>query len=367
MLRPRARTSRELSELAARVNWYLPDSRVPIAVVQRSGIEVAPEHAPWMDPSLVRAPGWLHAVPEGSSHDVIHRIDSRQAARVIRRGRSTVLADPTFYSVADLGWVWLRWHFATMPWQSTAPALERLFALGGAGASSFVLATGPSAQLVDPAAVTADVRITCNSAVRDLDLLRTLRPNVICFGDPAFHYGPSRYAAAFRRDLLRAVDETDAVLVTLDLFAGVLLAHHPELAERLVILQVLKSRPAWTWPSRDRMTVRMTGNILTNAMVPVAFSLSDTIAIAGCDGRSPDESYFWRHNARTQYDDTLMGTVFAAHPAFFRDQHYAVYYEEHCQQLEALLRAGEGAGKEVTGVTPSFIPAMRSRGASAPA
>ncbi len=363
MLRPAVRSSRELSDLAARVNWYLPDACIPVAVERAAGTEIAPENAAWMEPELVHDPNWLDPAPPGRMHDVIHRVRPKEAATVLRRGRASVIAAPNFYYAADLGWMWLRWHFATMPSRSSGVAMERLFSLGGAGTSSFVLATGPSARLVDPSAVNADVRISCNSVVRDLDLLRLLEPNVICFMDPVFHYGPSRYAAAFRRDLLRAVDETDALLVTSELWAGLLLAHHPELADRLVILRMLKGKPAWHWPARDRMTVRMTGNVLTNAMLPIAFALTDRVEIAGCDGRRADERYFWNHNARTQYSDELMISAFDAHPAFFRDRDYADYYEGHCQDLEEFLVAGESAGKRCIGVTPSHIPALRRRGA----
>ena len=289
--------------------------------------------------------------------------DRARLLTVLRQGRASALAAPDLYTVADLGWIWLRWYFASMPsalrrrrWSGSRPRRP--------GASAFVLATGPSARLVDPEAVSADVRITCNSAVRDLDLLRALRPDVICFGDPVFHYGPSRYAAAFRRDLLRAVDETDALLVTPELWAGLLLAHHPELAERLIILRVLKGKPAWHWPTPERMTVRMTNNVLTQPMLPIAFALSDQVEIAGCDGRQPTENYFWRHNARTQYADDLMATAFDAHPAFFRDRDYADYYDEHCQQLEELLAAGEAAGKSAVGRDAELHPGAEPPGSA---
>lgn len=366
MLRPAIRTSSELSDLAARVNWYLPEVRVPVAVQAAPGTEVAPEHAPWMEPDLVREPGWVDLPSSGRTHDVIHRVTPREAVTVLRRGRASSVAARDFYSVADLGWVWLRWHFATMASRSSGAAMARFFSLGGPGASAFVLATGPSAGLIDPDAVSADVRISCNSVVRDLDLLRSFQPNVICFMDPAFHYGPSRYAAAFRRDLLRAVEETDALLVTGELWAGLLLAHHPELVDRLIILRVLKGKPTWHWPTPERMTVRMTGSVLTTAMLPIAFGLADQVEIAGCDGRRPDESYFWQHNKRTQYSDDLMSSAFETHPAFFRDQDYADYYDDHCQQLEELLVAGEGVGKRAIGVTPSYIPALSRRGAPHP-
>ncbi len=365
MLRPAARSSQELSDLAARVNWYLPDVSIPVAIERVASTEIAPEHAGWMEPELVHDPGWLDGPRRGRAHVVIHRVRPQEAATILRRGRSSMLAAPNFFYVADQGWIWLRWHFATMPSCSSDAAMERLFSLGGPGTSAFVLATGPSARHVDPAAVSADVRISCNSVVRDLELLRALRPDVICFMDPVFHYGPSRYSAAFRRDLLRAVQETDALLVTYELWAGLLLAHHPELRDRLIILRMLKHERAWHWPTRERMTVRMTGNVLTNAMLPIAFALTDRVEIAGCDGRVADERYFWHHNARTQYSDEMMTSAFDAHPAFFRDRDYADYYAGHCRELEELLTTGEAAGKRSAGVTPSHIPALRRRGARA--
>ena len=129
---------------------------------------------------------------------------------------------------------------------------------------------------------------------------------------------------------------------------------------------MLKGKPAWHWPTPERMTVRMTNNVLTHMMLPIAFALSDRVEIAGCDGRQPNESYFWRHNTRTQYPDDLMATAFDAHPAFFRDRDYADYYDEHCRELEELLLTGEAAGKFAVGVTPSYIPALSRRGAPAP-
>lgn len=362
MLRPAAGSSTELSDLAARVNWYLPDARIPVVMERSDGIEVRPEHAPWMDPELVHEPAWLDSPPSGPGHVLIHRLNPPTALVVLRRGRSSMIADPQFSTAADLGWFWLRWHFASMPTTSSPEAVERLFSLGGRGTTALVLATGPTARLVAPESVNADVRIVCNSVVRDLALVRSLEPDIICFGDPVFHYGPSRYAAAFRRDLLTAVNETDALIVTFDLWAGVLLAHYPELRNRLVVLSPLKDS-RWHWPSPSIMTVRMTANILTCGMLPLAFALCDHIEIAGCDGRDPGDNYFWRHNTKTQYSDELMTTVFEAHPAFFRDRDYADYYEAHCQHLEQLLVAGEAAGKVAIGVTPSHIPALRRRGA----
>ena len=198
--------------------------------------------------------------------------------------------------------------------------------------------------------------------MRDHDLLQRLRPDVIAFSDRVFHFGPSRYASAFRRDLRHAFEATDALIVTSKLWARPLLANMPELAPRVVAIDH-RHDVGWRWPTEGDVTVRSTGNVLTNLMLPVAFALADRVEVAGCDGRNPDENYFWKHNAKTQYADDLMQAAFEAHPAFFADRDYGDYYDEHMAQLEELLETGERAGKTIVGTTPSHIPALLRRGA----
>lgn len=102
---------------------------------------------------------------------------------------------------------------------------------------------------------------------------------------------------------------------------------------------------------------------MTTLMLPLALMLADDVTVAGADGRNPTESYFWSHSPRLQYSDEMMGTVFAAHPSFFRFIDYRDYYDEFCRSLEELISMGERAGKTVTALTPSWIPAFTKRGA----
>lgn len=361
---PPVKSDEELSDLSARINWYLPDRTVPIFVEGAPGRIVRPDAAPWMDPPLVDDPGWSETQPAGVPEYVFWRLDVRRTVPFLRRARRSVVADPALYFVSDKGYADLRDRYCRIQPPSGTAALDALLARGGPGKSCFVLATGPSAAMVDPATVDADLRITCNSAVADEELMTQLKPDMLVFSDPVFHFGPSRYAAKFREDLYRLVDSTDVLLGATDHWAKILLAHRPDLAERLLILHVDPASP-WRWPTRDDLTVRLTGNVLTVLMLPLAFAVADEVRIAGCDGRKASEKYFWKHNKRTQYDDELMRSAFAAHEAFFRDRDYGQYYEQHCRELEELLATGERGGKRAVGVTPSHIPALRSRGAPA--
>lgn len=358
---PEVRSDEELSALSARVAWYLPDRVLPIFVGRASDFEVEAEAAPYMDRELVRDPGWERHRPRGRPHVVLHSTRPRQIRPYLASSRATI-ADAALSYGSERGFFALGEEYSPVAVPSAEVSVSRLLDCAPGASSAFLLATGPSAGMVDPKAVSADVRITCNSAVRDARLLADLSPDAIAFSDRVFHFGPSRYAGEFRRDLLRAAEKTDALFLTTDLWVWPLLARHPELADRFVVLPAALGGP-WAWPAPGRAAVRSTGNILTILMLPAALALADRVTLAGCDGRKPDEGYFWQHNKQTQYSDELMQTAFAAHPAFFRDVSYDGYYGRHVQELDDLLTAAEAAGKTIDCQTPSHIPALLRRGA----
>jgi hypothetical protein len=364
---PPVRSPEELAALSARVNWYLPAAARGLRVhVSGSRIfrEFAPSHAEHMAPELVMDPGWTHARPHGRRHVVLWRVSPTGVAAYLRSVRSATLVAPDFAYASDEAFFELHRRFCSTTVPDAGASAARLLRKRTSG-RAIVLATGPSARLVDLEALDYEVRITCNSAVRDKELLRKFAPDVIAFSDPVFHFGPSRYAAAFREDLRDALDITDAVLLTSQYFVEPLLAHMPEIEPRLAVLP-FDDEPRWRWPTVEAPGVRVTGNVLTNLMLPAAFALADDVSIAGCDGRSPNENYYWKHNVRTQYNDELMRAAFDAHLGFFQYRSYEDYYDEHCRQLEEFLAVAEKSGKRVSGLTPSHIEALRRRGAPDP-
>jgi hypothetical protein len=317
-----------------------------------------------MEPELVRDPGWITDRPDGRSHLLIHRITPATLAQLAsHRGTGVTVVDKDLYVLTELAYWRVRERFAWPNYPSAETSLRRLHDHAGNAKTSFVLATGPSALGVYLEAIDADVRITCNSAVRDEGRVRAFRPTIIAFTDPVFHFGPSRYAAAFRRDLLRAIEICDPLLLCGSDWVSPLLHMMPELEDRLAVMPFRRGGP-WRWPTKRDPAVRATESVLTNLMLPVALMLTDHVSVAGVDGRQPAETYFWTHGL--QYSDELMATVFDAHPAFFRDRDYEAHYEQYCQEIEDFIVVAERAGKVVTGAAPSWIPAFRKRGAAEP-
>lgn len=360
---PAVRDVKEFSDLSTRVNCYLGGIDLPL-YLPGPRFDLDPTSVPYMEPELVRDPGWVAERPGGAPYVLIHRVTPASVMRFLSPhsiGASVV--DKDLYLHSELEYWRARERLAWPNFPSADVSLQRLRDHAPGAKSAFVLATGPSALTVDLEAVSADVRITCNSAVRDVERLRAFRPTIIAFTDPVFHFGPCRYAAAFRRDLLRAIEITDPLLLCGSAWVSPLLNLMPELEDRLAVIP-FRAGGRWRWPTKRDPTVRTTGSVLTNLMLPVAFMLADQVSVAGVDGRQPTENYFWKHGL--QYSDELMATVFEAHPAFFRDRDYEDHYENYCAEIEEFLQTAERAGKTVEGAAASWIPAFRKRGAAEP-
>jgi hypothetical protein len=359
--RPPVRDAHEAADLSGRVGWYLPARTrlLPVYCEGASGREIDPSRADYLEPGPAEAQEWAERRPAGDPRLIFHRLTAKSSVQYLRNIRRSTLADPTFAPASDESYFELA-RVYSRPGREALLSVDDLLGRAQPSGSVLVLGTGPSASEVDDDALAADVRITCNSAVRDRELLQRLRPTLIAFSDPVFHYGPSRYAAQFRRDLRRAVEETDATFVTSQLFVDVLLSQMPEIASRLLVLPLVVRGP-WRWPTADDPSVRLTGNVLTNLMLPCAFALGTHISIAGCDGRASSERYFWKHNPKIQYGEGLMQSVVEAHPAFFRYRVYADYYAGHCKELESFCALAEGRGRTIRSVTHSFIPALVTR------
>lgn len=355
--------AQEFSDLSTRVSCYLGDIGLPL-YLPGPRFELDPSSVPYMEPELVRDPGWVSERPHGIPYLLVHRVTPASLAHLAtHRGAGATVVDKDVYFLTEMAYWSVRKRLAWPNYPSAEISLQRLRDRAGGAQSSFVLATGPSALTVDLESVDADVRITCNSAVRDTERLRAFRPTIIAFTDPVFHFGPCRYAAAFRRDLLRAVELCDPLLLCGSDWVSPLLNLLPELEDRLAVVPFRRGG-RWRWPTKHDPTVRSTSSVLTNLMLPVALMLTDHVSVAGVDGRQPTENYFWKHGL--QYSDDLMATVFDAHPAFFRDRDYEDHYEQYCQEIEDFLQIAERAGKVVEAAAPSWIPAFRRRGAPMP-
>ena len=200
------------------------------------------------------------------------------------------------------------------------------------------------------------LKIICNSIVKNNEFIDYIGGvDLITFGDPVFHFGPSSYAKNFREDVIKLVKKSEAYIIIPEVNVPLMLHHYPELYDKLI---GLGGGEKFNFPNTDNFYIKNTANILTLMMIPLASTIADTIFIMGADGRKEDEKYFWKHSKSAQYNGN-MEDAFKAHPSFFRDRDYKDYYQEHCQILNNLISYGESLGKVYVSMTKSYIPVLK--------
>lgn len=244
--------------------------------------------------------------------------------------------------------------------QSQQRFADRSRSWQGAFEQATVLATGPSFDHYEQLDTGRDFVVTCNSAVINREMMDKLQPQAVVFADPIFHFGPSLYAGEFRRELKEAAARNDFTIFIPEIYAFLYLASLPELAERTVFVPISTERSQFNLDLCREWETRVTKNILTFLMFPLAATFARTIRILGCDGRALSENqYFWGHSKSAQLNDR-MTNIQKVHPGFFAID-YNDYYLDHCRSLEQLLSQAEAAGRRVHSVAPSKIPALATR------
>lgn len=229
---------------------------------------------------------------------------------------------------------------------------------------SQLFATGPSLSHLDLNAVAEpnSLRIVCNSIVSNDAVMSLLRPDLVTFGDPAFHFGSSEYSQQFRRDLRRQMRSNPELraLFPLEFSANVydLVVEFPSRAIPVPI--------AWPWyRSVDRLAATgeglRTGNIMTSLMLPASYLVDGEVQLFGFDGRKPSDKEFWQHSARAQYSEAVYSSVRSRHPAFFLEAGFESYYDKHCSIVQQMVTSLEQHGRDVLCRTPSAIPALEDR------
>jgi glycosyltransferase involved in cell wall biosynthesis len=232
--------------------------------------------------------------------------------------------------------------------------------LGGRD-NAYLFATGPSSQAYSKYLYDSesDLSIICNSVINDADMLATVKPDILVFADPIFHFAWSSYARAFRQKLLEAARLYAFDIIIPIKYYPIFTFHVPELRDRVIGIPHYKDRGINLDLARE-FYLHTQNNILTYLMLPVGASLARNLYLIGCDGKLlAEDEYFWGHNQKTQFTGE-MEAIQKAHPSFFKVD-YSEYYLAHCQQLENYAQAIEYSGHRLYSMWGSHIPALSKR------
>ena len=356
------------NDMLQRLQWYFGNTEAAVTirvggfirevVVAREGVR--PAGTPRRLRSLKRALILVHA--------------ASGTGRIVARGHRARVMDETACGKTAIMTA-ARLSYADLLPSKSRRALVRLAASRTMSLRSWLqkfrgcqlFGTGPSIERVHSGWVAEHrsdrpvLRIACNSIVSDASLMETIRPHILTYGDPAFHFGDSEYAQTFRADVrvwMARCPELRLV-VPLEFFPLI----EDELAEfgaRVVPCRLGLPRSFDPLAFQRRGNLLRTGNIATSAMIPLGVVAGSTMEVFGFDGRASSDERFWAHSPRAQYGH-LYASVMESHPSFFRDTSFVGYYEEHCRRLAASFERVEVHGIRVLCRTNSHIPCLAAR------
>lgn len=231
-------------------------------------------------------------------------------------------------------------------------------------ARACVFGTGPTLEEARDFDFSGCLTIACNSIVQNRELLDHLEPEFITAGDVVSHFGVSAYAAEFRRDLLRTLNERDTTFVATDAFAYLLTLNHPEIADRVVLVPQTHDGPSYDLVAH--FSAPKLDSVLNILMLPLAATFCDEIFLLGCDGKVPkrDNEDFWAHASGAQYHD-LVDTGHRCHPTFDVNRQRTTH-DRYNRSIEETIGLGEREhGKSYASLRQSHTPVLSERTAGA--
>ncbi len=383
---PAITDQKEFTSIVNKLSWaYCEDVNISISVLKSENI--------FFDYSLIEAEQALYYNQENSNikfisecqrqnnwhydHILINKFRFLFNLNILLRIKKVSIIDETFYSTTEAKFLQLA-YYDVMPRKmkdyyrdisrKNMYSLEKKYKNID---KAYCFVTGPSFDqyknfLYDD----NSFKIICNSIVKNNDFLEYIvKPDLLVFADPVFHFSPCLYSEEFRKEVINVKTKFNCYIAVPEKTIPLLISHYPELEKNLIgisgkpslfksIFKIKDNK--FIFPTSNNLFVRGSSNILTFLMVPFASSIAKKIYIIGADGREKSEKYFWKHSSNVQFDD-LMETVFNTHPSFFRDRNYEDYYEVHCSFLNDLIQYGESEGKQYYSLTKSFIPALHTR------
>lgn len=227
----------------------------------------------------------------------------------------------------------------------------------------YVFGTGPSLARAAERDWSDGVRIVCNTIVRDKELWTHLQPHMILASDPAYHFGFTRHAHAFREDLKARLRETDTLFLYRAEFDAFVRREFAEYADRLVPIPKGSHKRVdidlirrFEWPNMHNILPRLAATACT---------VSDSVLLWGFDGRAPDDDGFWKNSNRHSYPE-YMEELKQAYPAFYEclvpKQDGGKYMRmAFGNELEECLSMAERNGKRFIMLHDTYTPTLQKR------
>jgi hypothetical protein len=228
-----------------------------------------------------------------------------------------------------------------------------------------LFATGPSLEKAINKNWDDFYKIVCNTIVKDKILWNHLQPDIIVAGDALYHFGDNLFAAEFRKDLSKRLEETrNTVFIYPSLFHPFVSKHFNKFEDRLIPIPIGNHNNICNILT-ENFCLPGLGNVLNLLLLPLGATFSKKIYFWGFDGRAPDDKDFWKNSDIHFYSD-LVSDIKAKHPKFFdyyipKGNEKKYVEDVHGDSLDIALTEAEKNGWEFKMLHFSYTAALQKR------
>lgn len=222
----------------------------------------------------------------------------------------------------------------------------------------YVFGTGPSIEIAFDFDFSDGYRIVCNTMIKNKELMNHIQPHFLVAADAIYHFGISKYASRFRKDLELFLNTHRCIFIAPEHYYANFIFHHSNL-ETLTV-PVPYTADEINLSMKDKFKVKSLHNVLNQLLLPLASSLCDNIYLLGFDGRKQTDKHFWKSTDSVNYEG-LKKYHQAAHPGFFKGIDYEEYAVMQSEIAELIISLGEKVGKKYYSLNESTNKALQKR------
>lgn len=223
---------------------------------------------------------------------------------------------------------------------------------------SYLFGTGPSIETAFNYDFSDGYRIVCNTMIKNTSLMAHIKPQFLVAADAIYHFGISRYACQFRKDLESFLNTHRCIFLVPEHYYPNFIFHSRNLES--VTVPVPYTTQQINLSMKESFEVKSLHNVLNQLLLPLGSSLCDNIYFLGFDGRKQTDRHFWKSTESVNYED-LKPYLQKSHPGFFQGINYEAYADMQSEIANTIMTIGEKIGKNYYSLNESTNKALLKR------
>ena len=226
---------------------------------------------------------------------------------------------------------------------------------------TYIFGRGPSLGATYKYNYESGARIISNQIVKDKSLMSHIKPHILVACDHAWHFGCSKVADCYRKDLVEYVKNNNVIYVVPINIYPLLIFHYPELKTKLVGLPFKGKR--YNFDLISGFYSKASYGVLFEFLFPIASSISKQIYMLGIDGKVPksEAGVVYPYSNTTTYKKEIVDSIYASRPGYYECMDMSLFENKFALELKEMVFEAESQGYDIKVLEKSYHEALADK------